>query len=323
MNNLDSLYETLINTIVEDKEYGSMYFSRPVLPFQEHLFKAAYNHSHEINDSFEKWSNFDKTYLVSCIDPNTQKFIAFIKFGYNSWLDAFSVDTYLHPDSSYRDLKNIGILFAKLCYKSSLDLQKKSIKFFSNFASKYLLKHMCPNLIPGYKQDVVEHLIYDRYTVFYFDLNQEDMQYMINDTVFYSKPDPKVLLQTCFNSFHKFYGYQDNTNFLYKLSNNSKFFYDEKDVGSIKGYYSITDKKFDEFYYELGLEVYPYNTSDKLSFLEEVLKYFKRNFYISSRYKHFECVVSSQEEAILVSAYLDTKSYKITDNYFICHKELK
>ena len=323
MNNLEIFYETLINTVVEDKEYGSMYFSRPVLPFQEDLFKTAYDHSHEINDSLEEWSGFDKTYLVSCIDPDTQKFIAFINFGYNSWLSACTVDTYLHPDSSYRDLKNIGILFSRLYYKSALDIQKKSIGFFSNFASNYLLKYMCPYLVPDYKQDVVKHFIYDRYTVFYYDLNQEDAKYMTKDTTFYKKLDPKGLLQTCFNSFHQLYGYQDNTNFLYKLSDNSKFFYDEKDVSSIKGYYSITDKKFDEFYYELGLEVYPYNISDKLSFLEEVLKHFKRNFYISSRYKHFECVVSSQEEAILISAYLDTKSYKITDNYFICHKELK
>lgn len=321
MNNLDSLYETLINTVVEDKEYGSMYFSRPVLPFQEHLFKAAYNYSHKINDSFEKWSSFDKNYLVSCINPNTQKFIAFIKFGYNSWLDAFSVNTYLHPDSSYRDLKDIGILFAKLCYKSSLDVQKESIKFFSNFASKYLLKHMCPNLVPDYKQDVIKHFIYDRYTVFYFDLNQEDMQYMINDTVFYDKPDSKVLLQTCFNSFYKLYGYQDNINFLSELPNDSKFFYDEKDIGSIKGYYSVTSKQFSESLYEIGLEVYPYDTNNKITFLEHVLQDFSK-FYISSRYKHFECVVSSQKEADLIKQYLNTNSYRITDNYFICHKQL-
>lgn len=321
MNNLEILYETLINTVVEDKKYGSMYFTRPVLPFQEHLFKSAYDHSHKINDSFEEWSDFDKTYLVSCVDPNTQKFIAFINFGYNSWLDAFSVDTYLHPDSSYRNLKNIGILFAKLCYKSSLDIQKESIKFFSNFASKYLLKYMCPNLVPDYKQDIVKHFIYDRYTVFYFDLNQEDMEYMINGTVFCSKSDPKILLQTCFNSFYKLYGYQDNTNFLSELPSDSKFFYDEKDISFIKGYYSITNRQFNESSYELGLEIYPYTTVDKLSFLECVLEDFLK-FYISSKYKHFECAVSSQEEADLIKKYLNTNSYRITDNYFICHKQL-
>ena len=323
MNNLKILYESLINTVVEDKEYGSMYFSRPILPFQEEFFKAAYDHSHEINDSFEEWSDFDKTYLVSCINPDTQKFIAFINFGYNSWLSACTVDTYLHPDSSYRDLKNIGILFSKLYYKSALDTQKKSIGFFSNFASNYLLKYMCPYLVPDYKQDVVKHFIYDRYTVFYFDLNQEDAKYMIKDTVFYKKLDPKFLLQTCFNSFYQFYGYQNNTDFLSVLSEDSKFFYDEKDVDYIKGYYSVTSRQFDTSSYELGLEVYPYDINNKLLFLEHVLKDFKKNFYISSRYKHFECVVSSQEEAVLVSAYLDTKSYKITDNYFICYKELK
>lgn len=319
MNNLDSLYETLINTVVEDKEYGSMYFSRPVLPFQEYLFKTAYDYSHEINDSFEEWSDFDKTYLVSCIDPDTQKFIAFINFGYSSWLNACTVDTYLHPDSSYRDLKNIGILFSKLYYKSALDIQKKSIGFFSNFASNYLLKYMCPHLVPDYKQDVVKHFIYDRYTVFYYDLNQEDAKYMIKDTVFCKKLDPKFLLQTCFNSFYQLYGYQDNTDFLSILPKDSKFFYDEKDIGSIKGLYSITNRQFDTSSYELGLEVYPYDVNNKLSFLEYVLQDFLE-FYTSSKYKHFECVVSSQEEADLIKKYLNTSSYKITDNYFICHK---
>lgn len=292
------------SVIIPSKDIHISFRSRD----EEDDYKICYELCKYVNDDGEAWEEFDTSNTLSLYDRE-EKFIGFVKIFYNIPLDAFSVNVYTHPQRTFDTFSEITLAIFYLFTYSSYFLSEGKVNYFYNVGSQRILNSLLA-VNPYLK--VVK--IYDRYIVLYTSVTREEAKdYLLTHNILEEDLEFKFLEAYNFNAYKNNYDYKSIIKEeILSLFDEVVNIFDEKE--EFLGFIGVDYIKATS---EINVKLFNLNGN----FFNYLTEAFQKLLNIKG-YVHLELVVFGEDKALILKSNFNLDVHKISENYFICHKEL-